>query len=727
MPVTIRPRATWGQYVDPLMRVHAMDPPQPSDNTDWNPSRGGVFIHHRGPGALGGGDYVDEQDCLEDIAGVYEEDVASGEGNGDIQYNFFVCQHGHIYEGRGYQRGEANWGRCYPSGSVAPCGPGEFGRNGGFYSICGLMNLDHTANATMLRSFRDLIDHLRTEAPRVAGTLIVPHKFGYDTQCPGNLTMYAKQGSTIDPAVPWVGPGDIFVWETQRWCNATYTNAPGYKRCPEDGRTGWSTVLSLTQGLQHELGISPTVQSFGPGTFNAVRARNKLPNQESNANLVRLYNGALWCKGYWTSRDLGAWTGDSQEALQTVYSHAGLNYGDTAERTRMWPHVVKALMRMDQFRLVPGGDAEIQRIQRRLNSRYVSQVGIPAMSLVPCDGYYSRDVQQGYMMGLQYELGIDINSINGNFGPGTQAALRGRGSQSLSGDLRYLFRAVCYFNSPTYVREGNIQTPLGYLASDIGTDTPTPSHVDWLRAFQSFSQIPLTWTNDYVTWAQLLVSSGDVNRPASGCDCITEITATRGAALRAGGYEIVGRYLEEHIPPGQPGYLGKALKPGEPRTILDAGLRFFPLYQLNGTLRDNFTPEKGVDQGTRAHHKAIEYGIPSGTCIYFAVDFDALDADIDSNIKPYFEGVKYALGQLGNRYQLGVYGARNVCSRVSIEVGARWSLVSGMSWGYSGNLGFPLPANWSLNQIREYDFQPGWGLDHDVWRAGADPGVSTLD
>ena len=60
------------------------------------------------------------------------------------------------------------------------------------------------------------------------------------------------------------------------------------------------------------------------------------------------------------------------------------------------------------------------------------------------------------------------------------------------------------------------------------------------------------------------------------------------------------------------------------------------------------------------------------------------------------------------------------------EVGARWSLVSGMSWGYSGNLGFPLPDNWSFNQIREYEFQSGWGLDHDIWRDGADSGVSAL-
>lgn len=103
-----------------------------------------------------------------------------------------------------------------------------------------------------------------------------------------------------------------------------------------------------------------------------------------------------------------------------------------------------------------------------------------------------------------------------------------------------------------------------------------------------------------------------------------------------------------------------------------------------------------------------------------------MDSEIDSNIKPYFEGVKAAFADQGDRYVFGVYGSRNVCSRISGEVGARWSLVSGMSWGFSGNLGYPLPANWSFNQIREYMFQPGWGLDHDVWRDGSDPGVYNL-
>ncbi|MDC0770907.1 glycoside hydrolase domain-containing protein [Streptomyces sp. HD] len=726
MPVTIQPRSTWAVYVeDEAERAKAAAPPEAG--SPWEPYKGGVFIHYRG--SFFSFDPDSEEDCKKDIAGVFEEDLDDGEK--DIQYNFLICPHGVVYEGRGLERGEANGGDApasgdVPKGHIWVDGYGAVGRNTAFYSICALLAEPDYPTDEMLRSYRDLIGYLRSEAPsdRRAGPNIFPHSKGYDTQCPGNLTMYAQQGSTIDPSVPWKGRGDIYVYAAQKWVNAAYSGvASGYVRCPETGYTGWSTVLSLTQGLQHELGISPTVQSYGPGTFTAVKNHNTLPGQEFNANIVHIYNSALWCKGYWTSTKLGIWNSDSEDALAQLYGDIGLSYTNLSQKYAMWPHVSKALLRMDQFRLVRGGDINIRAVQHRLNSRYVAGIGIPAMGLVPCDGIYSRDVQQGFMMAIQYEIGIAPASINGYFGPGTQAGLKGKGSATLSGDLRHLFRAACYFNSPTILSNG---APLMYNPDDIGTDAETSTHLTWLRSFQAFSQIPVTATNDYTTWAQLLVSSGDTSRPATGCDCITEITPARAQALKAAGYRIVGRYLDEHLPPSDPYYLGKALKPGEPQVIYDAGLRLFPIFQYNGTQLGNFTYDKGHDQGAKAHAKAVEHGIGAGACIYFAVDYDAMDSEIDSNVLPYFKGVRDALAALGNRYDYGVYGSRNVCIRVSHEADARWSFVSGMSWGFSGNLGYPLPANWSLNQIREYEFQPGWGLDHNVWRDGGDPGVSRV-
>src|SRR5947207_1475244 len=76
-----------------------------------------------------------EADCQRDVAGVYDEHTQNDDFNGDIAYNFLVCRHGKIYQGRGYERGEANH-----AGTVD-----GLGRNAGFYSICALMRSNHTA------------------------------------------------------------------------------------------------------------------------------------------------------------------------------------------------------------------------------------------------------------------------------------------------------------------------------------------------------------------------------------------------------------------------------------------------------------------------------------------------------------------------------------------------------------------------------------------------------
>lgn len=714
MPVAIYLRSVWGAYVRAEDRAQASAPPVPG--SPWEPWKGGVFIHYRG--SFFSFDPHTEEDCRRDIASVFEDDL--DDGDPDIEYNFLVCPHGNIYEGRGYERGEANYHQ--PDVQYEP---GSFvGRNTGFYSICGLIAAPDYPTEDMLLSIRNLIAHLRNyhQSDRRAGPLILPHSFEYDTACPGNLSPYAMAGSSIDPAVPWNGPLriDQNVLAAQRWVNQRFDGVPGYIPCRETGRTGWATVLSLTQGLQHELGISPTVQNFGPGTFQAVKNRGLRADTETNLTIVTIYNSALWCKGYWATDPPYLWGERARQSMQELI--AGMGLANAVVTDDLWAQIVRALLRMDQFRVVPGGDATIGTIQQRLNYRYVYERAIPAMKLVPCDGIYSRDVQTGLMMAIQYHVGIPPANINGNFGPGTQAGLRSTGSAGLTGDFRNLFRSACYVNSPTYDDTQEVR----YLPADIDTDTATATHTHWLRTFQEFSQIPVTATNEFTTWAQLLVSSGDTERPATGCDCITEITLERGQLLRTSGYQIVGRYLDEHLVPGEPGYLGKALRPGELSNIFAAGLRMFPIFQWNGTQLENFTFAKGQEQAGVAHNRARQFGLPENTCIYFAVDYDALDIDIDSNIIPYFRGVGSTLENLGGYYQFGVYGSRNICNRVSHEVGARWSFVSGMSWGYSGNLGFPLPANWSFNQIREYEFQPGWGLDHNVWRVDGDTGVSFL-
>ncbi|KAM7208560.1 DUF1906 domain containing protein [Naviculisporaceae sp. PSN 640] len=558
--------------------------------------------------------------------------------------------------------------------------------------------------------------------------------------------------------VGWAGKGpspaprDVNpkILEAQKAINSRYTGLAGdYVPAPEDGKASWDTMYSLTQGLQYELGINPTVRNFGSGTFNAVKTRNKLPGQEdpsSGINFIRLYNAALLVKGYPNSKSLTTWDNSSAAAFDRLWSDAGLDGLTSSERSKVWPHVCRAMFRMDQqFRKLPpgqvGGSETTRQIQQWLNKRYVAGVGIPAMFLVPTTGVNSKETMTGFIMSLQHELGIPLDEITGNFGVKTQASLRAIGSNSsttpLTGNMRYLFRSLCWFNSPTpdVTSPGNRQ--VHYTPADISTDAITPTHTKFLLAFQKFLQLNETATHDFPTFAQLLVAVGDPERPAAGGDGITEITTARGTALVSAGYRIIGRYLDENVLPTEPGYLGKSLKPHEPATIIASGLRFFPIFQYGGRSAAGFSYDIGRAHATVAHNKSVGFRIPANSCIYFAVDYDASNAEIDSNILPYFRGVKDVLQENGNKYTYGVYGSRNVCTRVGKEGGAKWSFVAGMAWGWEGNMGYRMPENWAFNQIKEFTFtgtgsggeRVSFGLDNNVWRVRGlgDEGVCRLD
>ncbi|MFE0739579.1 glycoside hydrolase domain-containing protein, partial [Streptomyces sp. NPDC058855] len=66
---------------------------------------------------------------------------------------------------------------------------------------------------------------------------------------------------------------------------------------------------------------------------------------------------------------------------------------------------------------------------------------------------------------------------------------------------------------------------------------------------------------------------------------------------------------------------------------------------------------------------------------------------------------------------VGIYATRNACSRVSDAGLSTASFVSNMSMGYSGNLGFPMPSDWAIDQIKTINVGSGSGLieiDNDI-------------
>ena len=487
---------------------------------------------------------------------------------------------------------------------------------------------------------------------------------------------------------------DIQIRDAQEWLNATYGARAGYNAVVADGQSGWQTMFALTRALQLELGITATSDAFGPTTMARLTAQYpSVGPSTSNTNILAIAQAGLWCKGYPGGYERGKFDARAAASVGDLTSDMGLTSVSTIA-----PKVFAALLTMDAYSLLSGGVAEKQSAQRWLNGRYLGRADF---RVLPCDGLYSRNVQQGLMYAIQYEIGMADGTANGNYGPGTISGLKSKGSvaSGVTSTFVKLFQAALILN--------------GYSGSFTGTfDAATRSAT---LAFQSFSELPASGKGDYTTWASLLVSMGDVDRLGTASDALTTVTSARARTIYDAGYRSIGRYLTVE---------GKRLTPGELSTIFAAGLKLIPIMQESNSYASDFNLDKGRNHGIQAGRRARQLGLKTDTIIYFAVDYDATDDAISQLVLPYFRGVRETLEKSAVRYRVGVYGTRNVAGRVVAEGLAISSFVSGMSWGYSGNLGYRLPNGWAYDQIQTLTLGSGGGqiqIDKNIQSSRALP------
>ncbi|WP_327674558.1 glycoside hydrolase domain-containing protein [Kitasatospora sp. NBC_00458] len=504
---------------------------------------------------------------------------------------------------------------------------------------------------------------------------------------------------------------DEMVMRAQRFLNTVYGSRIGI--IDEDGRTGWPTMFALTKALQIELGITALSNTFGPTTLSTLATKYPALNASTvpSGNFGQIIQSALYCKGY----DGGGFDGTYNARVQAGVARLKLDMGvdGLMPGSDLTPKVFKALLTMDAYVTVNSGTQEIRAVQRWLNGRYLNRRDFYA---IPCDGHNSRDVAKAMLFAVQFELGMADGTANGVFGPGTQAGIKSHTvSQGSQGTWVELFSAGMVLNSRPNAFTSSFDSALAGAVRD----------------FQSFAALPVSGTGDFSTWASLLVSYGDQARKGAACDGVTRITPARAAALKAEGITYVGRYLTNPLVVKDPtkDLPEKAIQEGELATIAANGLRCFPIYQTYGRDASNFTYTAGRTAGQAAVNAALDHGFKAGTRIFFAVDFDAMDSDITSNVLPHFKGIQDAMADDGNRYQIGVYGPRNVCTRVSQAGHSTASFVSDMSSGFSGNYGYPLPADWAYDQIVTRTVGSGAGsieIDNNI-ASGRDTGQNSFD
>ncbi|GCB46622.1 glycoside hydrolase domain-containing protein [Streptomyces sp. NL15-2K] len=499
---------------------------------------------------------------------------------------------------------------------------------------------------------------------------------------------------------------DEMVRRAQRFVNTVYGEAKIGVKVDEDGNTGWDLMYALTRALQYELGITGLSNNFGPTTLSRLESRwPSIGHLDTPANVTMIIQSALYAKGYNGSGINGVYDAETAAAVTLMKQRMGV--ANAFPESDLVPKVFKSLLTMDAYEVVNNGSETIYKVQRWLNGRYVKRRDF---FIMPCDGHYSRNVATSMIYAVQYELGMADGVATGWFGPGTLAGLKALNPPAVgsTGDWVRLFSAALCLTK----------------RSTTFTATFDPSMAEAVRAFQRFVELDETGKADASTWASLLVSYGDQTRKGAACDGVTRITSARARTLKAEGIEIVGRYLN----PGGSELPEKQIQPDELHFIATNGLSCFPIYQTWNRSADDFSYDAGVHAALAAIGWAKFHGFKDGTTIYFAVDYDAVDWEVTKYVIPHFRGVHGMITE-NSSYKVGIYGARNVCQRVSDQGYAVTSFVSDMSAGFSGNIGYPLPRNWAFDQIVTKTIGSGDGqieIDVDIV-SGRDRGQNSFD
>lgn len=182
---------------------------------------------------------------------------------------------------------------------------------------------------------------------------------------------------------------------------------------------------------------------------------------------------------------------------------------------------------------------------------------------------------------------------------------------------------------------------------------------------------------DATTWQYLF---GYYFYPTLACDTATTITTASLQLLKDNGYSFVGRYL-----PGA----SHPITSSEKKIITDGGLYIYSIWEKGDpTVISYYTASQGTSDARKAINGANTIGQPHNTPIYFAIDCDVTQSDINGPIKAYLNAIKRFFDTGNIPYELGLYGPGAVLEAFSSSF-PYTILACAPSWnGYNSYAGF---------------------------------------
>jgi len=123
-------------------------------------------------------------------------------------------------------------------------------------------------------------------------------------------------------------------------------------------------------------------------------------------------------------------------------------------------------------------------------------------------------------------------------------------------------------------------------------------------------------------------------------------------ALKAEGVHTVIRYDDR-----LPSRAWKQIFLAEAKAFKDKGMRLGIVYEGAGATPSSFSEQSGYLDAVYSRQQAAQRGQPDNSAVYFAVDFDPSESQIQGRILPYFNGVYRAFSEDNNlpKLRVGAY------------------------------------------------------------------------
>lgn len=178
--------------------------------------------------------------------------------------------------------------------------------------------------------------------------------------------------------------------------------------------------------------------------------------------------------------------------------------------------------------------------------------------------------------------------------------------------------------------------------------------------------------------------------------------------IKSQGFEGVLRYLSPNA--------GKNLEAGERDALRAAGLAIGLVWEWYAA-RAKEGRAAGLADGNAALNQANALGFPQFLPIYFAVDFDATEAD-QGPINAYFGGVRDAMGGRKVGVYAGFWPLKRLFDAQLVQYGWQTYAWSGGNWDPRAQLRQTLNGQWG----GQVDFDESTVADCGVWASDVKPG-----